>query len=124
VDEIEEAQRDAADWRKEWHEQRATIIGATDSPKILGLSRHGTALSVYNDKVNPSGPQGQSLPAWLGLKLQSAVGELYTAATGTRLRASDRLFRMREFDWIGCHLDFRAWGDPTLLVEAKTRAYM
>ena len=121
----EAALRDIADYRQEWHEQRATIIGATDAPKILGLSKYGTALSVYNDKTDPDTSDRQmSLPAWLGLKMQATVGELYTQATGIRLRASEKMWRMPGYDFIGCHLDYRAWGKPTLLVECKTRAYM
>lgn len=125
-DTIDEAPtRDVSDQRKEWHEARATIIGATDSPKILGFSKYGTALSVYNDKVDPDTSDRQmSLPAWLGLRMQSTVGELYTTATGVRLRADNRLHRMAAHPYIGCHLDFRAWGKPRLLVECKTRAYM
>ncbi len=117
--------RDVSDLRQEWHEARATIIGATDSPKILGLSKYGTALTVYNDKVNPDTSDRQmSLPAWLGLKMQATVGELYTTATGTRLRADNLMHRMPGYGYIGCHLDFRALGKPRLLVECKTRAYM
>lgn len=122
---LDEQLRDIADWRKEWHEHRATIIGATDSPKILGLSKYGTALSVYNDKVDPDTSDRQmSLPAWLGLKMQATVGELYTQASGVRLRADNKMHRMAGYPYIGCHLDYRAWSKPRLLVECKTRAYM
>lgn len=115
--------RDVGDERAEFLERRATGIGATDSPKILGLSRWGTALTVYEDKVAPR-PQEMSLPAWLGLKLQSTVAELYTAQTGTILRADNRHHRHPEHDWMVCHLDFRAKGQPSLLVECKTKAWM
>lgn len=125
AEEAVESNRDVADERKAWLEARATVIGATDSPKILGFSKHGTALSVYNDKIDPDLSDRQmSLPAWLGLRLENAVGELYTAATGNRLRADNRLHKMPGHPFIGCHLDFRVWGKPRLLVECKTRAYM
>ncbi len=112
------------DQRQEFLEHRASGIGATDSPKILGLSRHGTSLSVWNDKQGGAPDKGMGLPAWLGLKMQSTVGELYTGATGNRLRADNRHHRSKAHDFIVCHLDFRAWGHPDLLVECKTRAYM
>lgn len=122
---VEDSARDVSDQRKEFLENRSTVIGATDSPKILGFSRWGTALTVYNDKVNPDlSDRDMSLPAWLGLKMQATVGELYTAATGVRLRADNRMHRMAGNDFIGCHLDFRAWGKPGHLIECKTRAYM
>jgi predicted phage-related endonuclease len=110
--------------RKAFLESRATGIGATDTPKILGLSRRGTPLSVYREKIGETPPGDMGLPAWLGLKLQGTVGELYSAATGIRLRAANRHFRHREHEWLVCHLDFRAWGKPRLLVECKTRAFM
>lgn len=105
-------------------ERRASGIGATDSPKILGLSRYGSSLSVYNDKVLREEHGVQSLPAWLGNKLQATVGELYTSATGQALRADNRHHRHRTHDWMVCHLDYRAKGRPDLLIECKTRAYM
>jgi putative phage-type endonuclease len=116
--------RDINDQRREFLEARATIIGATDSPKILGLSRYGTALSVYEDKTTVTEPGEMSLPAWLGLKLQNTVAELYTAKTGIRLRADNLTHRMKDYDFIGCHLDFRVLGDRKKLVECKTRAFM
>ena len=117
--------QDVSEERKAFHEQRATVLGATDSPKILGLSRWGTALSVYNDKTSPDLSNRQmSLPAWLGLKMESAVAELYTARTGNRVRADNRMHTMPGYDFIGCHLDYRVWSRPDWLVEAKTRAYM
>lgn len=111
------------DERQEFLERRRTGIGATDSPKILGLSKYGSSLSVYRDKVD-GGQQKPSLPAWLGNKLQATVGELYTTATGQRLRADNRHHKHPRYPWMVCHLDFRAWGKPELLVECKTRAYM
>lgn len=117
------AERDVNDERQEFLERRMSGLGATDSPKILGLSRYGTALTVYRDKVDPQ-PDEQSLPAWLGLKLQNTVAELYTAASGIRVRADNRHHRHPKHDWMVCHLDFRAWGKPGLLVECKTKAHM
>jgi predicted phage-related endonuclease len=60
----------------------------------------------------------------MGLRLQGTVGELYTAATGYRLRAARGHYRHREHDWLVCHLDFRVWGSPFILVECKTRMRM
>lgn len=119
----DEVARDIGDERQEFLERRLTGIGATDSPKILGLSRWGTPLSVYHDKVDPQ-PDSSSLPAWLGLKLQGVVAELYTAATGRQVRADNKHHRSKEHDFIVCHLDFRVWGNAKRLVECKTKAHM
>lgn len=116
--------QDIGEERKAFLEHRASGIGATDTPKILGLSKWGTPLSVYTDKVTPPSTDEMSLPAWLGLRLQATVAELYTTATGIRLRADNRHHRHGAYPWMVCHLDYRAWGRPDLLVECKTRAYM
>lgn len=112
------------DERLEFLERRASGIGATDSPKILGLSKYGSSLSVYREKVERPEGGTQSLPAWLGNKLQSTVAELYVSATGQKVRADNRHHRHPQHDWMVCHLDYRAWGRPELLIECKTRAYM
>lgn len=102
--------------------ERRQGIGATDSPKILGLSRYGSALTVYEDKVGDPPDGGTNLPSWLGLRLQQTVGELYTTATGIPIRAANVQFRHPAYPWLVCHLDFRGLGDTDLLVEAKTRS--
>lgn len=112
-----------ADDRQEFHEERMLGLGATDSPKILGFSKRGTALSVYLQKIGEAGESAMSLPAWLGLKLEDAVGELYSAREGFRLRHANKQYVHPQHAWMRCHLDFRVWGHPELLVECKTRAY-
>lgn len=104
----------------DFHDRRATGIGATDSAAILGLSRWGTPLSVYLEKVGEQPPKESTLPMWLGNRLQEVVAELYTAQTGSRLRADNRHHRHPQYDWLVCHLDYRVWGDPDTLVEVKT----
>lgn len=121
-----EERQDALDERRQFLEDQQSGIGATDTPKILGLSRWGTALSVYRSKVEeaPTSSGQASLPAWMGLKLQATIAELYTAATGQRVRAANGHYRHKQHDFIVCHLDYRGLHKPRLLVEAKTRAYM
>lgn len=121
----EETVRDPSEERRDWLEARRGGLFATDTPKVLGLSRWGTALSVYRDKLGDSEPSSPSLPAWLGLKMESVVAELYAQATGVRVRAERRtLMHPKTTFPMGSHFDFRARGRPKLLVECKTRAYM
>lgn len=108
----------------QFEQERASGIGATDTPKLLGLSARGTPLSVYRDKIGEAEPFAPSLPAWLGLKMEATVAELYTARTGHKVRGAKQHYRHKEFDWLVCHLDYKVQGRPKLLVEVKTRAYM
>lgn len=113
------------DERRDWLERRNAGLFSTDGPKILLLSRFGTPLTVYEDKVGKSPERPMSLPAWLGLKLEATVAELYTEATGRRVRRDARDHWAKDTDFpMGAHLDFRVVGEPKRLVEAKTRAYM
>ena len=115
---------DALDQRALFHAERRSAITSTDVPGILGLSRYSTALSCYRDKRGESPERPTTLPMWLGNSLEGIVSQLYTAATGLRVRADNRFLRHHEYQWFGCHLDRRVVGDPDLIVELKTRDRM
>lgn len=117
-------EHEALDQRREFLEQQRSGLGATDTPKILGLSRYGSPLSVYQSKVEGLQDRPSSLPAWLGMQLQSTVAELYRTATGNTPRADNRHHRHHLYPYIVCHLDYRVKGNADILVECKTRAYM
>jgi putative phage-type endonuclease len=114
-------ERDVLDGRAAFLAERRTGIMSTDVAAILGLSRWATALSVYREKVGEAADDRPSLPAWIGLRLENLVAELYSAATENRLRSDNRLHRSHEYDWIACHLDRRVVGDSGIIVELKTR---
>ncbi len=61
-----------------------------------------------------------NLPMWLGLRLQDTVGELFSTQTGLRIRRDSRHYQHPAHPWMLAHLDFRLWGHPKILVEAKT----
>lgn len=114
---------DISDALKEWHEQRAKGIFSTDSPVILGLSRRKSLFDLWAEKTGRAEPRAQTLPMWLGLRMQGVVGELAAAKLGAKLRADNRTHFHPDpalHDWFGTHLDFRLLGRPNELVEAKT----
>lgn len=117
--------QEALDLQREFAERQHSGIGSTDTAKILGLSKYGTALTVWDAKVHdPSIDDSRSLPAWLGMQLQSTVAELYRVATGNRVRAANGHYRHKQDEWLVCHLDYKVAGQPDVIVECKTRAYM
>jgi putative phage-type endonuclease len=118
----DDGQPEILDARRSFLEERHGVIGSTDVAAILGLSRWGTPLSVYRDKVEPvDSDRAMSLSAWLGLRLENLVAELYVGATGKRVRADNRLHRHPNLEWFACHLDRRVIGEPGIIVELKTR---
>lgn len=101
--------------------ERAHALGSTDTPAILRLTRRGSPLSVYTRLTSPEPRTTPSLPAWIGNRIEAVVAELYTAATGRALRADNRWHYHPLYEWIGCHVDRRAVGEP-INVELKTRS--
>ena len=112
---------DPRDAQAAFDSERMSGVTSTDVASILGLSRWGTALSVYKAKRGESPVRTAGLSAWMGTRLEPLVTELYTTANGIRLRA-DNLYHVHpKYPWFGCHLDRRTVGDPRHLVELKTR---
>ncbi len=112
---------DILDQTKSFHDERREGIFSTDVAAILGLSRWGSAMTVYRAKVGLSEPRQAGLAAWVGTRLEGLVAELYVAATGSKLRTDNLSHQHRQYGWARTHLDRRVVGDPGLLVELKTR---
>lgn len=108
------------DQRKAFYEERQQGLGSTDSPVVLGLSRRKTPFQLYAEKRDEGTPRPQTLPMWLGLRMESIVAELYATSTGRKVRADNRIHRHPEHDFLYCHLDYRVVGGEKRLVECKT----
>ena len=112
----------ALDDRQRFTEERGHIIGSTDSPAILELSRWGTPLSVWQRLVGEAEERPSSLPAWLGARMENVVAELGMQATGLRFRSDNLQHIHPRYSFIGAHLDRRVVGQPNIIVELKTRS--
>jgi predicted phage-related endonuclease len=110
--------------RKAFLESRMNGIGATDLAALLGLDEKSSPLTVYEEKIGLREASPMSLPAWLGLKLQGTVAELYATATESRVRQANRQYVHPFVKAMVCHLDYRVWGKPEILIECKTRSRM
>ncbi len=119
--EIEPVPDDLLDQRKAFDEERRRGIFSTDVAAILGLSRYGSPMSVYRAKQGELPPREMSLPAWIGLRLETLVAELYATATGSKLRADNLAHFHPVYTFLGTHLDRRVVKDSGLIVELKTR---
>jgi putative phage-type endonuclease len=72
--------------RPSWLRARRLSLGASDSPKVIGLSRFGTPLSVYADKRGlVTEDAGASEAAEWGLLLEPLVAARYARETGLEL---------------------------------------
>jgi putative phage-type endonuclease len=110
----------ALDEIQEFDDRRRRGLGSTDAAAILGRSPWSSPWDVYAQKVGLAEVREPSLPMYLGLRLQSTVGDLYAHREGRRVRADTRQHTRRGLPWMVAHLDFRVWGAPREIVEAKT----
>lgn len=60
---------------EEWHDFRLLGIGASESAKVLGLSKYGTALDVYNDKLGLAPPTYINEHMKRGIELEDSIRE-------------------------------------------------
>jgi predicted phage-related endonuclease len=98
--------------RPEWLEARKSGIGASDLPKLLGLSSYGNALSLYVDKTRPELEEeeppspvadlGRELEAWLIARLAESYETEDWGLDGTLYRsvAHPHLLATRDA-WLG-----------------------
>jgi len=76
----------AIEHSKAWYDRRATCIGGSDAPAIIGASRWGSKLSVYLDKIGEAPHRVQTSRQEWGLRLEDAVAQWYSDREGVRLR--------------------------------------
>ena len=86
----------------EWHEYRAMRIGASDAPKIMGVSPWGTAKSVYEEKVglriNPVTPAMRN-----GKESESLARECMRLKYGVMLAPC--VIESNQYPWMIASLD-------------------
>ena len=85
--------------RDAWLAERRTGIGASDTAAILGISRWGSALGVYLDKLGMLPPSPMSAEQAWGLRHEPAIATAYTEQTGRELRQGG-LVRHPETPWL------------------------
>lgn len=110
----------------EFHARRKEGIGSTDSAAILGLSPWKSPHDVWMAKVGEGDEEVSepNLPQWLGLKLQDAIGELYTKQTGQPVVADPNQYAHEPRNILRAHVDFRwSLGPSGPIVEIKTASH-
>lgn len=101
--------------------QRKSYIGGSDAAPILGLSRWSTQLETWalkTGKVEPKDLSG-NLAVKLGNKLEDTVAELFTEATGKKVRRVNETQFHPDYEFIGANIDRRIVGEDAIL-ECKT----
>lgn len=91
----------------EQQEERRAYLGGTDASALAGVNPPGWAqpIDVYLEKVGLAPERKQGPMMAMGTLLEPVVSDLFTEATGVRLRRWRRTVRSREYPWAGGHLD-------------------
>ena len=102
-------------------EERKKYIGGGDCAAVLGLSRYGTPLSVWADKLNklPKEDISKKLHIKMGNRLEEVVAELFTEETGKAVRRVNETFYHPKYPFLAANIDRRVVGEDSLL-ECKT----
>lgn len=106
----------------EWIAERRSGIGGTDVPKILGVSRFGSAMDCYLDKRGLTAPLIQNDAMRWGTILEEPVAAEYAIQTGRKVRRAAGFIRRPGYDWAYANID--RWslkaGTPKRVLEVKT----
>lgn len=98
---------------------RQAYIGGTDAAALAGVNPASWAqpIDVYLEKRGLAPERPRSTAMSMGHLMEPVVAQLFTEATGLRLRRPARPVRSRQYPWAGGHLD--RWAEGGLPFEAK-----
>tara|TARA_R100001443_G_scaffold29396_1_gene42559 strand:- start:7127 stop:8065 length:939 start_codon:yes stop_codon:yes gene_type:complete len=92
--------------KREWLTNRQKGIGGSDVAKILGLSKYGTPLSVYEEKISSEPieiPDNDAMR--FGREAESIVAKFYTEDTGEKLRIDNKMRLHPEYPFLMANVD-------------------
>jgi len=104
---------------QEWLDWRLSGITATEASCAMGVSKWGTALSVYNDKLNPKQHEPSEYEEW-GSLLEDVIKFKKFAKEHPEFEVRQGACYERE--WRKCSLDGELWKDGkcVAILEIKT----
>ena len=105
--------------RAQWLAARRRGVGASDVPAIVGVSPHGSALSVWIDKTRPREEEDTEVLSY-GREMEAAIIARFARESGKCVKSHPlALWRSERWGWMFCTPD--AWCcDENAGVEAKT----
>lgn len=83
-----------------WLRMRKQGLGASDSAAVLGLSKWGTALTVYKDKLSDSIDDNMSDRQDWGHRLEEPIAQWVRERKSLDVQKSPGLIRSEEFPWL------------------------
>ena len=104
-----------------WLRMRKQGLGASDSAAVLGLSKWGTPLSVYMDKLSDHVDDTMSDRQDWGHRLEEPVAQWVRDTKGLQVTESPGLIRSEEYPWLLATPDRKVIeGDVVVPLEIKS----
>lgn len=86
--------------REEWLALRRHGIGSSDIAAICGLSRFGSPLSVYHDKVGDTDPEPETSRMRMGRRLEAVVAAEFEEETGYVTEVPTVMYQHPDVDYM------------------------
>lgn len=108
----------------DWLLERKKGIGASDAASVMGLSRWGSPISVYMDKITDEVKEIDSEPIEWGHRLEDVVARAFAEKTGKALEPKrpeipELIMKHLEHDFIRANPDYFLLEEDSFL-EVKT----
>ena len=107
----------------EWLKHRQAGIGGSDASCIAGLNPWKSAIQLYIDKKEENPQEQKSLRMELGNRLEGLVAELFTEATGLKVRNVNGILKNDKYPFAIANIDRAIVGEKAFLECKTTNSY-
>ena len=109
--------------KTEWLKHRQAGIGGSDASCIAGLNPWKSAIQLYMDKKEENPQEQKSLRMELGNRLEGLVAELFTEATGLKVRNVNGILKNDKYPFAFANIDRAIVGEKAFLECKTTNSY-
>lgn len=109
---------------QEWLDARENGIGASQAAAAIGLDPWQSTIGLWAEKLRLVPPAAENLAMRTGTALEPLIAQLYTEATGVKVRRANNLRQHPEHAFMLASLDRRAGRKPIeLKYSARATGY-
>lgn len=109
--------------KEEWLKHRQAGIGGSDASCIAGLNPWKSAVQLYMEKKEEDPQEIKSLRMELGNRLEGLVAELFTEATGLKVRNVNGILKNDKYPFAIANIDRAIVGEKAFLECKTTNSY-
>lgn len=102
---------------------RASRIGSSDAPTIMGVNDYKQPLELWREKTGATDAPNldNKLAIVMGNGLEDPIGKIWAELRGIEIYADTHSYISKSWDKAVSHIDFRISGDPLSIIEIKCR---